>query len=258
MRRNTFPALETALKAVHGAYACVWFDQKRKQVGMVRNKERPLCYVETEKAVLFGSELGMLHWIASRNGEKVTKSEIVPEGTLITFAMDGGGVAVHTPLTLKKPQSTAVIGGSTVTTIEQGGSSKNSPFQSFVRKVTATDKGVKVLSKSGFKRLKRDSIGDSIDFIRDDYKPVLTAGAEPTKEYTATSYHMWGKCPSLDFKHVIRCTIDADEYGMTEKELDFVDNWDGFVQDLHYGKDGTVTIFLELVSITTPVGTSLC
>lgn len=235
-------ALEDALKKVYGAYACIWFDQKREQIGIVRNKDRPLFIAETAKNILISSESGLANWISGRNGEKVTKIASVPEDTLITFALDGGGVAVHTPLTLKSPTPSWVgnhkhqHGGHRTASTEES-KDKESPFRSFVHKKSNQ---LPCISKNGFKKYKKQSVGDFLKFKREDYAKSPNS---------TTTYNMWGKGNDITFKHVVRCVIDREDYNINELELDFLDDWEGFIQDCHYAKDGTVTIFLELPSI---------
>src|SRR5215469_16745148 len=98
--------LEEALSKVKGAYACVWYDQKRDQVCMVRNAERPLFLVKAGSNTLFGSEVGLLTWIATRNNEKVDDIINTKVHTFYTFDMKKtGGDFSETNLTLKSPKT---------------------------------------------------------------------------------------------------------------------------------------------------------
>lgn len=65
-----------AFEYFNGAFALVWYDSKHpNHLFMARNKDRPLCYMVTEdrKNLLGSSELGMLTWLAGRNGFKLEK-----------------------------------------------------------------------------------------------------------------------------------------------------------------------------------------
>jgi asparagine synthetase B (glutamine-hydrolysing) len=68
---------ETA-KAADGAYSVVYFDTDDKSINFVRNGERPMHFLTCiekgvgalpdKKFIFFGSEIGMLFWVCSRNG----------------------------------------------------------------------------------------------------------------------------------------------------------------------------------------------
>lgn len=62
--------IEETTKKMGGAYALVWFDAKRKTLNLLRNDERPLFLMDIpkENMYLFGSEIGLLKWVAMRNG----------------------------------------------------------------------------------------------------------------------------------------------------------------------------------------------
>ena len=79
---------EEALQKVNSAYALIFYDVQGKKLNFIRNKDRPLYYVETEKAYFFASEAGMLYWILMRNEHKLKdKIQEVPEHTLYTFPL---------------------------------------------------------------------------------------------------------------------------------------------------------------------------
>lgn len=65
---------ETATK-MDGAFSLVWHDAHDDTVHFLRNKERPMYIgiVEGGDDILFGSESGMLQWLAHRNGFKLEK-----------------------------------------------------------------------------------------------------------------------------------------------------------------------------------------
>lgn len=65
-----------AFDAIEGAFALVWYDSRMPDHLMVaRNKDRPLYWAVTEdnKGMIAASELGMLGWLAERNGIKLGK-----------------------------------------------------------------------------------------------------------------------------------------------------------------------------------------
>lgn len=68
-----------AFKYFDGAYALVWHDTAAPDsLYMIRNDQRPLHFMitEDEKTILGASELGMLGWIAERNGFKMKKDSM--------------------------------------------------------------------------------------------------------------------------------------------------------------------------------------
>ena len=55
------------VKAVEGAFAFVWWNDKEQTLNFVRNDERPFNVYHTDKRVYFASEAKMLHWLLDRN-----------------------------------------------------------------------------------------------------------------------------------------------------------------------------------------------
>lgn len=67
-----------AFEAFDGAFALVWYDSRKPdKLFLARNDKRPLYYGVSEdgKVMLAASELGMLGWIADRNGFKMKKTD---------------------------------------------------------------------------------------------------------------------------------------------------------------------------------------
>ena len=62
--------IEETTKKMGGAYALAWFDAKKKTLNLLRNEDRPLFLLDIPKEdmYLFGSEVGLLKWVAMRNG----------------------------------------------------------------------------------------------------------------------------------------------------------------------------------------------
>lgn len=87
------PAKE-ALEKLEGAYALVWHDDKENVIRFARNSERPMHFADCGDVVLFGSELGMLTWLADRNSLKVKDTSELPVGTLLTLQQSEAGVLV--------------------------------------------------------------------------------------------------------------------------------------------------------------------
>lgn len=66
-----------AFEDFFGSYSFVWWDMdKPGELCFARNSERPMCFLRTKdkKHILFGSEPGLLYWIATRNGIEVEEN----------------------------------------------------------------------------------------------------------------------------------------------------------------------------------------
>src|SRR5215469_11761187 len=236
--------LEEALSKVKGAYACVWYDQKRDQVCMVRNAERPLFLVKAGSNTLFGSEVGLLTWIATRNNEKVDDIINTKVHTLYTFDMKKtGGDFSETNLTLKSPK-TGFDNGTSKHNNGSGSSSKTQQ-KATTHTSSATSKfsvgsADKPLSKSEYKRLFRKMVGSRIQFLADDYIELEVDRSSGM----ATKVLAWGECSNgafdlCEYNHIIRCQIDLEQLGIDEQA--FYEQEDvslsGNVYDMAYIKD---------------------
>lgn len=81
--------IEDALGQFFGAYALIWYDVEEEAVHLVRNKERPLWWMETEHSWVWSSEESMLLFVAHRMGIKVlSKPQLIGEDVLNTFTLD--------------------------------------------------------------------------------------------------------------------------------------------------------------------------
>lgn len=76
-----------ALKKLRGAFAVVWYDQRKNSLNLVRNNDRPLFIAEHNNLTIFGSEAKMLDWLLDRNGISNYKIEPVPVETVISFSL---------------------------------------------------------------------------------------------------------------------------------------------------------------------------
>lgn len=61
------PDVEKALQKVNAAYALIWYDVEKKALNVIRNKERPLCFVETATCYILASEKEMIEMVLARN-----------------------------------------------------------------------------------------------------------------------------------------------------------------------------------------------
>lgn len=84
--------VEEALGKFHGAFALMWYDVEKEQVNIIRNKERPLWWMETDDMWVWASEKAMLMFTAARIGLKVKQGpHLVEEHALNTFTLQRHG-----------------------------------------------------------------------------------------------------------------------------------------------------------------------
>lgn len=249
-------AMEEAIAKVTGAFACVWYDQKRHELCMIRNSQRPLGYVHTANATLFGSELPMLTWIATRNTEKVEKVEALKEHVLYRFDLKkSGGVPDETFLSLKKPTTTkGFTNGVIPFTPPSGGKetpSTTSPFDTEKDIIDAVIKdlikptdvqGRASLSKSAFKRLRSKLLFKRINFWLDDYveKTVDPTGAATDVMLMGSSID--GAFDLCEIHHYIRGVVNIQTLGIKEEELMKSVLFNGQIHDLEYDKEASAMI----------------
>ena len=214
---NYVQALSEATWKVNGAYACVWFDQKRRQIGVVRNKERPLHIIECEKSILISSEVGLATWIAERNNVKVVSVSPVKEDVLYLFDVSKGGALMEEfPLSVK-PIPVVV---------------KATPIAITMNKVLAVPLGIDSTSKNRFKRLRNKWVGKRLPFCMDDWVE---------KNYPAEGgpeILLLGSCGKVEeFKtisHSAKGVVNLNDLNLTLKSLDMQIKWSGVVQSMEY------------------------
>ena len=217
--------VEEALGQVTGAYAVAMYDQRHNAIRLLRNKERPLCYIEMENAWYFASEAGMLLWILSRNGYDMTKSKVqfIPEHTLVSFNLDNNTINEEV-LVPKKPYT---------------------PIKTIVKAYTGGMAGINGkdgLSKNAFKRFRRKIINTKLewwceDFIESNYPKTLYDG-----EVMLT---LMGVCDELLIDHHLSTEINYKDLILTPDDL--TDRlWTGIVEDVFYDvKSKRVSIHLR-------------
>lgn len=234
--------MEEAVWKVEGAFACVWYDQKRRQVGMVRNSQRPLFIVETAQSILFGSEVAMLHWIASRNRATLVATTEIKENVLYLFDVEkGGAVMSEFPLALKP----VVMKTTTATIINKIFSHK---YSSNTRQ--------SLCSKNAYKRMRNIVLGKHITFNLDDcVEKNLFNGDETNNEYILLGSSTDGAYDLCEIKHTIKGVINLSSLQMTEDEMDFQTEWIGRIHACEY--DSTLSQIVLTLSDIIPSGDSL-
>lgn len=220
-------AFEQDLAEVRGAYATAMYHQGKDSIYFLRNKERPLSYVETNKAYFFASEGGLLLWVLSRNGmwTKETVIQQVPEHTLLTFDLNKGGMTSQ-ELQVKKatPPATTVpmvVGGVT----------------------TKKDK----LSKNQFKRFRRQLLGKKLEWWCDDFVETNFPRTEAEGE---TLFTLMGNCEEISHDHLIVASrVDKTKFNLADAEDATYEKWYGRVDDLDYdSRTGQVFVHMSEVS----------
>jgi hypothetical protein len=84
--------VEDALGQFHGAYALIWYDVEKEEVNIIRNKERPLWWMETDDAWIWASEKCMLMFTAARCDLKIKQGpHLLEEDSLNTYKLQQGG-----------------------------------------------------------------------------------------------------------------------------------------------------------------------
>jgi len=223
-------ALSNELSSVIGAYAVAIYDQRSNKVHLLRNKERPLCYIDTGKSLCFTSEGLMLSWVLSRNGSQ--KEEIVykflPEDTLLTLDLNTCEVKLEAIPAKKYLYTPTIVAPPTNT----NGSS-----------IKYSGEG---MSKQAFKRFRRRLLGKELHFYASDY-----VEKDPNKKLVEgpTEVILLGDSEYITQEHYIKGEIDTAKF----PSLDFLGIcdilWKGVVEAMEYEKD-TNTILIDVYNIT--------
>lgn len=84
------------LEQIDGAFAFVWHDERDHSINFARNSERPMHFLGGPEMFAFGSELGMLQWLAARNDVKVSTASELSVGAHVKFVHAGNGKLTYT------------------------------------------------------------------------------------------------------------------------------------------------------------------
>jgi predicted glutamine amidotransferase len=214
-----------ALGKVNGAYAVAMYDQRNHAVRILRNKERPLCYVETSSAWYFASEGGMLFWILTRNGylAKDIDIKVVPEHMLMTFDLKNNKL-IEEQLAPKKfitPMPAPTGGAKTKYT---GGT---------------FDTG---LSKNAYKKFRKNLINRKVEWWCEDF---VETNFPKTFDEGEVEASLMGVCDDFTIDHMIRADINIKELNLLGTEL--TDRlWTGTVLNMSYDPK-TKRVSIEVV-----------
>ena len=212
------PDLEETLGRVNGAYAVAMYDQRHHAIRVLRNKDRPLAFVETPGAWYIASEGAMLFWILARNGYDMNKCKIesVPEHTLLTFDLDKNEMKKEVVVPKKPIPSTAPTSAVTGVVKTTG--------------IKKTKQSMEGMSKNAYKRFRRKMVGRKIEWWVEDY---VETNFPRTEQDGETSFNLMGVCDELFEDHMIMATVDIKQLNLLSSEL-CERLWVGRVHDMSY------------------------
>lgn len=243
-------AMEEALGRVQGAFAVVWYDQKRNQLCMIRNKERPLALIRMQDTTLFCSEAPMGQWIAWRNQEKIEKTIILEEHKLYQFDLSkAGGDFSETNLSPKFQKGLQWV-------IQHGATTKvgtNTTKAGIERgKDTATWmlNTAQPLSKNAYKRFRNKLIGQKLTFELEDFFPNDPDHGESTKAQVV-GYCLSGAYDLVEYRHEIEGLIWFN-HSVTEDSLLKETHLTGEVVEVEFdGKARKLCVYVDRLRPTT-------
>jgi predicted glutamine amidotransferase len=219
-------ALEEILGKVNGAYAVAAYDQRDNKIQLLRNKDRPLCLLETEDGWFWASEGMMAIWILVRNGYDLTKikSSMCEENMLYSFDLDKNTLNME-QLTPKKYTApiiqthTPMVVGAKTTTLG-------------------------LISGKAFKRMKAYWTNKTVEFLVDDYIEEEFP-LEFVKGQTDNLLLM-GTCDKINHKHTVYAAISAkQDFNITKDDAIVNRLWSGCVDDTENMGVGGVRIYLS-------------
>lgn len=226
-------AVEEAFGKVEGAYALVAFDQPSNKLFITRNSQRPLAFIETDEAVYWASEWGMMSWIMTRNGIDVTKAKsyLADENKLYALDLEKGELSVM-EFTPKKTQPvlTGVKTGKTT-----------GPTQTVF-----TDR----LSKQQFKAIKKRICYTTVSFWADDY--VETHFPAKTLADGETKLNLLGTILDdvLDGMHTVVAQIDLNDYSTINERNLLEQLYAGRIYEMTYNnRTKQATVYIDRVTL---------
>lgn len=216
---GTKEVLEEALGKVNGAYATVSYDQRTHKVHVLRNKERPMSYVETNDGWFFASEAPMLFWILARNGYGPKELDIkaLPEHQLFSIDLDTNRVETM-ELTIKKPSIPTMAATGETTT------------KATTKKPLDVKGG---MTKQQFKRFRDAHVGRKVEFWAEDF--VEQNFPKTVSDDGETAVTFIGSADSFLCDHVINADVDIKDLNMSiESCTDRL--WQGTVTAMRYDR----------------------
>lgn len=225
-------AMEEALGKIQGAFACIWYDQKRHQICVIRNSERPMSLVETQSGFVLASEGALAQWICIRNSEKILKVEVVDTMTLYTFDMEkAGGDFSKTFLSPSIPLKGFANGTQTASTAPTVGANPA------IGDPVGTAGGRALLSKSAFKKLKPLLWAQTIKFWVADYVDTVNDNQGRCVNALLMGESLDGAFDLCEVNHEVRANVELKGLGLRESDLYGSVMCKGKVYDVVYDKD---------------------
>lgn len=82
--------VQKSVDELNAAYCFFWYDYRDKTVNLIRNKERPMFWMETDDAIYYASEYAFLDFVRCRHDLKLSKTGITeqPEFAWSTFKLE--------------------------------------------------------------------------------------------------------------------------------------------------------------------------
>lgn len=215
--------LEEEVGKVDGAFATASYQQEENRVYLLRNTERPLYFLELSDCFVWGSEAGMVLWIAGRNGYDLTKVNgyVLKEHTCLSIDLANNGIE-HREFTPKKtlPPVTKVTGVVHSTTSVGNASNKGG------------------LSKQECKRIKRRFLGQKHLFYVDEW--VETTFPQKQLDNGAEEVYLMGECDSdvfTNIPHVVSAKVNITSLFPDKVPEDFCDvMYSGVITDITYNQ----------------------
>jgi predicted glutamine amidotransferase len=216
---NYAEAVREELGRVYGAYALVFYNQARRQIHFLRNKERPLWRVETPNAYYFASEATMATWILTRNNYQYKDLKIEPfeEHKLYTFDIDKKSWTMEDvePKKVYTSQSTKDSHSGSAGSVNHGGNRKRGA----------------AVNSSSFRHIKKKLLGDRITFWIDN-NDWFGTNHPLDLDCGDTDVSFWSNSEDVKWRHTLFGSVDISHYNLhTEDDLTST-FWSGMVDDV--------------------------
>ena len=80
---------KSILEEFEGGYSLVFYNEFDNTLNFARNEEKPMAFIKLDTgSYIFGSEIGMIEWLAKRNGLVIESSFTTKPGTVLTIPLD--------------------------------------------------------------------------------------------------------------------------------------------------------------------------
>jgi predicted glutamine amidotransferase len=226
---------EEVLGKVYGAYACVFYDQKRHNLHLLRNKERPLFTIDTENGLYFCSEPLMGAWILVRNNYKyeTLKAELVPDHTLFTIDLDTNKITKELLVPKKSNTSPSTPMRSAPGTRTIHGKAPDT-----------ADKEAHFLSGTKeFNRFRKNWLGKRVSFWPDDF--LEKNFPRSIDEDGETEVVIMGGHEEIKYAHTMMAEVDLAKAGIRFSE-DIIDKkWTGLVEEINRTVTNVAQVWLK-------------